>query len=202
MKLETKRLILRKPRLSDWKDIVEGIGDLKISKNLSHVPYPYSKKDAEDWIKKTIKKWSKKDKKDYSFVIELKCERKIIGSLGIHDIDTINKVCGTGSWLNKKYQRKGFMTEAKIAINNFAFDKLKMRRMETTVFRGNKASNFTQKRVGYKFEGMQRKKRLSKSTGRIHDENMYGLLKEDWKKHLPKLKKHLAEKIKKLENKK
>ncbi len=36
--------------------------------------------------------------------------------------------------------------------------------------------------MGYKLEGMQRKGIRSKATGKIHDVNMYGLLKKDWKK--------------------
>ncbi|NCN52144.1 GNAT family N-acetyltransferase [archaeon] len=202
MKLETKRLILRKPKISDWKDIVEGIGDLEVSKNLSNVPYPYKKEDALWWIKKTIKKWNKKVQEDYSFMIELKSEKKAIGSLGIHNLDNFNKICTTGSWLNQKYHRKGYITEAKIVVNEFAFNKLKMRKMETGAFVDNKASNATQKSIGYEYEGLRKKHYLSKSTGKIHDENLYGLMKEDWKKNLPKLKKHLEEKIKKLDKKK
>ncbi|MEK6833813.1 MAG: GNAT family protein [Nanoarchaeota archaeon] len=201
MKLETERLILREPRMSDWKDIVEGIGDLEVSKNLSTVPYPYKKKDAEYWIKKTIKKWKKRGKEieSYNFLIELKSEKKVIGSIGIPMIDYKNKFCTTGSWLNKNYHKKGYITEAKIVLNEFAFNKLKMRKMETETFSENTASNATQKAVGYKMEGCRRKHHISKATGKIHDENMYGLMKEDWKKLLPKLKKHLKDRIKKLE---
>jgi len=87
-------------------------------------------------------------------------------------------------------------------VNEFAFNKLKMRKMETGAFVDNKASNATQKSIGYEYEGLRKKHYLSKSTGKIHDENLYGLMKEDWKKNLPKLKKHLEEKIKKLDKKK
>ncbi|GAH80485.1 unnamed protein product, partial [marine sediment metagenome] len=60
MRLETKRLILRTPRKSDWKDIVEAVGDIKVSKFLSLVPHPYKKKDALLWINECIKKARKK----------------------------------------------------------------------------------------------------------------------------------------------
>ncbi|MBT4375750.1 GNAT family N-acetyltransferase [archaeon] len=198
VKLETERLILRKPKLSDAEEIFEGIGNKDVSRRLSSVPYPYKKSDAEWWLKRSIKRWMEKEQKNYDFIIILKSERKIIGSLGIHDVDRDNGVCSTGSWLNKNYWRKGYMTEAKIALNEFAFNKLKIRRMETGAFTDNKASNATQLAVGYKYEGCRRKKHISKATGKLHDENMYGLLKEDWKKKLPKLKKHLKTKIKKL----
>jgi RimJ/RimL family protein N-acetyltransferase len=46
----------------------------------------------------------------------------------------------------------------------------------------NKASNATQQKVGYKHEGVKRKAARSRGSGKIHDLNLYGLLKEDWKK--------------------
>ena len=44
-----------------------------------------------------------------------------------------------------------------------------------------------------------KKESKSFATGKIHDANLYGLLREDWKKALKRVKKRLAEKIKKLE---
>ena len=78
MNLETKRLNLRKPKLSDWKDVIEGVGNLDVSKRTESIPYPYSKKNALEWLKDSIKKWGKKD---YSFLIELKSEKKIKNSV-------------------------------------------------------------------------------------------------------------------------
>jgi len=199
IKLETERLILRKPRLSDAEDIYEGINDMSILRRLSGPLHPYKKKDAEGWIKRTQKKWKEKPQKNYDFVIVLKSGKKVIGSLGIHNVDENNGICETGSWLAKKYHRKGYMTEAKIAVNEFVFNKLKMRKMETGAFSDNKASDATQRAVGYKYEGCRKKKHICNATGKIHDENLYGLFKEDWKKNLPKLKNHLKEKIRRLE---
>ena len=200
MKLETERLILRKPRMSDAQDIVEGVNNLNVSKNLAVVKYPYYIKDAKSWVSHCLKSWSKKNKKDYYFFIELKSEKKLIGAIDL----SINStgIGRTGSWVNENYHRKGYMTEAKIAINEFAFNKLKIRKLETEAYSDNIASNATQKSVGYKYEGCRIKHSISLSTGKIHDENLYGLLRKDWKKNLPKLKKHLKEKIKKLEKKK
>jgi len=119
--------------------------------------------------------------------IELKTEKKVIGAIGIHRIDYFSGVGTTGSWINKKYWRNGFMTEAKIAVNDFAFNKLKLRKLNSDVFVENKASNATQNKMGYKLEGTRRKNERSKASGKIHDENIYGLLKEDWKKVRGKL---------------
>jgi len=198
MKLETKRLILRKPKISDWEDVLEGVKDIEVTKYMTVVPHPYKKKDAKRFIKDCLKKWNKKEQTSYPFFIELRSEKKVIGVIEIFGYNKQHKICETGSWINKRYWRKGYISEAKIAVNEFAFNKLKVRKMETGVYEKNKASNATQKAMGYKYEGTRLKHHISKSTGEIHDEHLYGLLKEDWKKNLPKLKKKLNEKIRKL----
>lgn len=185
MELETKRLMLRKPKKSDWKDLVEGVGEFDVAKMITTVPHPYHRKDAESFIKKLIKQWDSKE--NYTFFLELKSENKVIGGIAISNISYLNGTASTGSWVNKKYWKKGYMTEAKIAVNDFAFNDLGLRRLDSSVFTSNKASNATQQKMGYKLEGVKRKSHKSSSTGKIHDANMYGLLREDWKKARGKL---------------
>ncbi|MFA5931866.1 MAG: GNAT family protein [Candidatus Paceibacterota bacterium] len=187
MQLETKRLIIREPRKDDWKDLMEGAGEYDVSKMLSTVPYPYTKKDAQEYIKKINKSWKQKIKNELEFFIELKSEKKVIGAIGIYKIDTYSQNGTTGSWINKKYWRKGYITEAKIALNDYAFNKLKFIRLNSTVATNNKASNATQLKMGYKLEGIQRKIKRCKANGKFHDQNIYGLLKEDWKKARAKI---------------
>lgn len=179
MKLETKRLILRKPRKSDWEDIVEGVGEYDVARMTKTIPHPYKREDADWFINNTLKNWGKGS---YTFLIELRSEKKVIGALGLSRVNEFNGTAHTGSWINKKYWRNGYMTEAKIAVNDFAFDILKLRRLESTVHLDNKASNATQQKTGYKLEGIKRKATKSRANGKIHDLNLYGLLKEDWKK--------------------
>jgi len=196
MQIETKRLILRPPKKSDCKDIVEGIGDIDVSKNLSVVPYPYKKTDALWWINKSKKDWRKKE--SYHFLIELKSEKKVIGATGISKAKDKDKVCTTGSWINNKYWRRGYILEAKIPVIDFIFDKLKLRKIETSAFLGNKASQKMSKKLGFKKEGLKRKSIVCKSTGKIHDVVIYGLLNEEWKKVRPKLIKQIIKKTKEI----
>lgn len=194
MELKTKRLILRGPKISDWKDIVEGIGDYDVAKMMFSVPYPYSKKDALWFINLKIKESKKKEPNCYLFFIELKSEKKVIGVLDVFKINRFLGIGETGSWINKKYWRNGYMTEAKIAVNDFAFNIIKLRRLDSPVFKDNTASNATQLKMGYVLEGTQRKAKRVLSTGKIHDVNMYGLLKEEWKKRRPFLIKEMKNK--------
>lgn len=194
MKIETERLILRNPKIKDWKDVLEACKELDVSKNLGIVPYPYTKKDAISFVNFAIKEWKRKNQEKYIFFLELKSNGKMIGVTEIKNKDGIGK---SGSWINKKYWRKGYITEAKIAVNDFAFNILKVRKLESEAYKENKASNIMQKKMGYLYEGCRKQGSFCKATGKIHDVNLYGLLKKDWKKISPKLKKHLKEKMKK-----
>jgi len=184
MQLETPRLILRKPKPADWKDMVEGVGEYDVAKMTEAIPHPYTRKDANWFINHCLENWGKDG---YAFMLELKAEKKVIGVLGLRSINHFNGTASTGSWVNKKYWRKGYMTEAKIAVNDFAFNTLKLRRLNSTVSTQNKASNATQLKAGYVLEGVQRKASRSKASGKISDINVYGLLKADWKKARRKL---------------
>lgn len=191
MKIETERLILRKPAMKDIKDLIENINNLNVSRCLLVVPYPYTVKDARWWINNC----KEKPKDDPNFNIELKSEKKLIGGIGLANINNHQKTATLGYWLGEKYWRKGIVTEAIIPLLDFAFNKLKLRRLDILVFIGNEPSTNLAKKIGAKHEGTRKKAAICKATGKIHDEKIYGLLKEDWKKARKKL-------IKKLKNKK
>ena len=157
MKLETKRLILREWNKKDINDLIEGLNNLNVTKWLALAPYPYTKKDAERWIKYCARNINKgKNRNSYDFAIELKLEKKVIGGVSLDNINRVNKTGKGGIWINEKYHGQGYGTEAFGAKVKFAFEQLKLRRLENGFFEGNKASLKMQERFGYKSEGMRR----------------------------------------------
>ena len=180
MKIETERLILRDLMKSDAKDIQENINNVKVSEFLLVVPHPYSIVDANSFIKNAIKAANKKPRKDYTFGIELKSKQLVIGVFGISNVSEFEGTCSMGYWLGEKYWQQGLMTEAFIAALNFVFNSLQLRRVNVYAFAENEASNNLIKKMGFKFEGVGRKSHRDKATGNIHDDNFYGLLKEEW----------------------
>ena len=179
MKMGTDRLILREWTKNDVNDLIEGLNNYKVSKWLALVPYPYTKENAEEWITYCAKNARSKNR-NYYFAVELKPEKKVIGGIGI---DKINKFHGIGSggfWINERYHGQGYGTEALRAKIKFAFNKLKLRRLESGFFRGNKASLKLQKKFGYKIEGLRRKGFRCKADGKLKDEYITALLKDDW----------------------
>ncbi len=181
MKLETKRLILRDLTIKDVASIVENANNLSVSKWLLVVPYPYTIKDARWWVNNCKEKIKENPRNDYTFGIELKSEKRIIGGIGLHKIDRFQGKADAGYWLGIKYWKKGYGSEALKALLDFAFKRLKLRRIEMGIFEGNKASLALAKKFGFKKEGMKREACRAKSDKKIKDDYVMGLLKRDYK---------------------
>lgn len=190
MKLETERLILRKPRKDDWKEIYKLVDKTTI-KNFV-MPIPYEQKHAKYLINDSLKDFGKKN---YKFIIERKKDKTIIGMGGIKDITDKDKISETNLWLGTKYFRNYYGTEAKIAINDFAFNKLKLRKLVSEVLSINISSNQIQKKFGYVLEGVKRKDIFNPIIKKYVDMNIYGLFRNEWNKVASKLKMKLKEKI-------
>lgn len=115
MKIEAKRLILRDPRLGDWDDVVEGIWDLELAKEMSEVPKNQRKKYPEFFVKRK--------NVEYLLFLELKSEKKVIGA-----IEVLKKEKGiVSSWINKKYSKQGYIPEAKLAAKNHLLNESKLK---------------------------------------------------------------------------
>ncbi|MCU0642107.1 MAG: GNAT family N-acetyltransferase [archaeon] len=183
MKLETKRLILRPVTAKDAKDLAESLNNLNISKWIVPMPYPYKLKDAKYWINKQLKEHKEKERTDYTFVIELKPNKRLIGAVGIFGFDS-KKVKGElGYWLDQNHWQKGIMSEAVEAVISFGFNKLKLKKILIPAFAGNPGSNAIAKKFGFTIEGKMRQHAHCKATGKIHDENIWGLLRSEWRKN-------------------
>lgn len=172
--IETDRLILRQWTLNDINDMVEGLNNINITKWLAGAPFPYTINDAEHFINKTI------DNKLYNFAIVLKSENKVIGGTQLTDINLINGTAGGGIWINEKYHGFGYGTEAFGARIKYAFENLGLRRLENGYFKDNEKSHKMQLKFGYRDEGIRRQRFVSKATGKIEDEYITGLLKDEW----------------------
>lgn len=182
MKIETKRLILDEVQVKHAKEIADQINNINVTKWLLVVPYPYKIKDAHQWIKNVERNRKKKPRTGYSFCMWLKSERKVIGGISLNTIETFQKKATVGYWIGESYWRQGYGSEALEALIGFAFNKLKLNRLEAGVFVGNPSSGRLLEKYGFVCEGTKRKACICKADGLIKDELIYGMLKEEWKR--------------------
>src|SRR5215213_8810253 len=139
--LSGKLINLREITADDAKTIVN-LMDYEIAKYLYEVPYPYRIDDALNFIKSSYDNF--KSHKVITFVIEYKnmLESKplLVGTIGIKDIDYVNKKANIGYWIGKQYQGKGIATECIKIVVNYAFDILKLKEISAYVFPDNNPS--------------------------------------------------------------
>ena len=177
MIINGKRIILRSWEYEDEKDLVEGLNNINVSKWLASVPYPYTENDAKSFIEHA----KKSDERDYiALAIVLKENNKVIGGTEIRNINKKDGTASGGIWLNEKYQKNGYGTEAFSTKIKYSFDTLGLRRMENGYFSNNEKSKKMQEKLGYKIEGLKRKKYLCLATNEYVDECITGLLKEEF----------------------
>lgn len=167
--IKTKKFILRPPRPGDAASITKYIGDIKVSRNLSSVPYPYDIKDAKQWISKKLKDTSGET---LSLLIEI--EKEAVGCVSLERITRGHKA-ELGYWLGRQHWGRGIMTEAVKAVTDFGFKKYKLKRIQAHVFHFNKASARVLEKTGFKLEGLLKK--AVKKNNKILDAYIFGKVK-------------------------
>lgn len=119
-KIYTKRLSLRKLSLNDADDMYEYTSQEKTCRFLKWGPH----RDIVETLRFISEHLEKERVDDILFGIELKLEKKLIGVIRVYNI-TKNK--GDISYiLNSNYCKRGYMTEAVKAIEEFVFRKLQL----------------------------------------------------------------------------
>jgi ribosomal-protein-alanine N-acetyltransferase len=103
-----------------------------------------------------------------------------LGESSLNRISPSHGTAGGGIWLNEKYQSEGYGNEAFGEKIRFAFEELKLRRLENGFFKGNRASFNMQRNFGYRIEGLRRKAFRCMADGKLRDECMTALLKGEW----------------------
>ena len=91
---------------------------------------------------------------------------------GFHDIDWKARQCDTGHWVRKSAQGQGLATETANAMLRYAFGALGMQRVGLTHSGGNEASRRIAERLGFTFEGIQRRANMLPG-GKSADKHCY-----------------------------
>lgn len=117
----------------------------------------------------------------FPFFICLNDSRRIVGQMNLFLIarGLFQSGC-VGYQVGVPYARCGYATEALQLILRFAFNELKLHRVEANIQPGNKPSIALAKRVGFKLEGLS--PRYLKICGKWRDHERWAILVEDWRK--------------------
>ena len=170
--LKGKRTTLRPLLEKDIPLLMRWINDPEVRQYLLRI-FPAMEADETDWLERL----HKNSDKDVALMIEVKGIP--IGTMGLHGINWKNRVATTGALIGEKqYWNKGYGTDAKMVLLDYAFNTLNLRKIMSHVKSFNKRSLAYSLHCGYKIEGCLKKQDFS--HGKYHDEIILSLFKHQW----------------------
>lgn len=156
--------------LADW------INDPEIRMNVL-ARFPKSIKNEKEWLASMSS--GSGLPRDVVLGIERVKDRRLIGSIGLHQIDWVNRRAMTGMFLYSVAMRgKGYGTEAKNLLLDYAFGELGLYSVYALTNVGNEASIAALRKQGYTQSGVHRRAALLR--GRRVDSLYFDLLLEEW----------------------
>lgn len=168
------RVYLRPIEESDLHAITVMINDENMTQYLGS-DTPRSTEDERAWLENL----SKNRDKDQVLAVVLIENEALIGLMGVHGINLKDGIAKTGAFIGKKECRgKGYGTEAKMLLMNYAFNTLNIRKLCSEHLAFNDASRKYQEKCGYKQEGYLRAHRFK--NGAYHDCVVTAVFREDW----------------------
>jgi len=176
LKLETRRLTLQRPRQSDAHNVQTLIANWDIAKWLGRLPWPYPENGAAEWIERMQSETASDEAHVFGIFVKSRPFDGIIGVVGLHLRE--EGEWELGYWLGQPYWGRGYMGEAAPAVVRFAFEELKLPRIEAGHFVGNQGSARVLLRSGFEYTGESR--RWCEARGHDVDSMEMDLSMEKW----------------------
>lgn len=171
--IEIGDVTLRPWRSDDAIALVKHANNPRIASNLRDgFPYPYTLPDAKRWLNMVGE-----NREDVILAIEVNGEAS--GGIGLHGLKDVYRYNGEiGYWLSEKYWGRGIVSDAVAAMVNYAFTQTSWLRLFACIFENNPSSMRVLLKSGFKPEAIHKKAVMKE--GKLMDEHLYALLKDQW----------------------
>lgn len=179
--LETERLILRDPKMSDLEAHHALLSNEKVMRFLPDIKTT-TKKESEDNLRKAIAAVQETPRQFYFLVMEEKETGTYVGQVGytVAAETLLGKLVHMGYFIQEMFWGKGYMTEAVKCLLAFAFLEDDVIRVSTGCLKENIASARVMEKCGMIKEADRKK--FSWHEEALKDRLEYRLLKEEWEK--------------------
>lgn len=128
--------------------------------------------------KKYLENLSQDTRKAVSIDLGIWYEDEIIGSIGLINIDRMNKTAMLGYCLDADYQHMGIVSDCCRKLLIYAFKELGLHRIEIKIAQNNLRSKAVARRLGFKLEGTLRQAYYLQNT--FIDCDLFSLLKPEF----------------------
>ncbi len=174
--LHTPRLLVRRVQASDLPALMHVNGDDEVTRHLPYASWR-SIDDAHAWLERMLGLEAAGAACQY--VVVDKALDHAIGTVLLFRWDVASARAELGYALGRAHWGRGVMREALAALIGFAFDGLKLKRLEAEVNPANTASLALLQRLGFQQEGVLRERWAAK--GQPYDVIAHGLLRREWR---------------------
>jgi ribosomal-protein-serine acetyltransferase len=135
----------------------------------------YSFEETKIWIESRPDAWEKGV--EYSFAIVDSKDGYFLGGCGLNYMNLTDRFANLGYWVRTRRTRQGVATAATLLVAQFAFNELRVNRVEMVVATENKASQRVAEKVGALREGILRKRIVVRDH--IYDAFIFSLIADD-----------------------
>ena len=181
-RLETTRLILRRPVLADFRDWTV----LRAASRDFLVPWEPSWPDdalSLAAFRRRLRQLGTEWRNDqgYGFFIFRRDGEQLLGGVNLSHLRRgVAQTASVGYWMGEAHANQGAMSEAMLALLPYAFDRLGLHRVEAACLPTNKPSRALLAKLGFREEGYA--VRYLKINGSWQDHVLHSLLVEDFKR--------------------
>ncbi len=178
-RIETERLTLRQPQLTDFRDWSS------LREQSMEFLTPWEPQWARDHLSRkgfsNRVYWAQRSLSDGSAVPLFLIRREDQVLLGAITLDNIRRgpaQAGTlGYWIGQPHARQGYMREAILGVLHYAFQRLDLSRLEAACLPENQASRRLLETCGFKYEGVAQS--YLQINGRWRTHVLYAALRAD-----------------------
>ena len=135
----------------------------------------YTTVDATSWLGMCRRDWLLGDGFEM-LIVDARTDR-LLGGMGVNQRNKEQRVANLGYWVRQSEQGRGVATRAARLAIRFAFDTVRVERLEIVVAEGNEPSRRTAARIGGVLEGMLRKRLIV--DGSSVDALMHSIIRSD-----------------------
>ena len=181
MEIETERLLLREFTPDDVEDFAACSEDADGRRF-------YEERDGLDEARELVELfvgWQQEEpRRHYQMAVVLKASGRLIGTCGLRQRQQVDYGGGSplegdiGYGIHADHRRRGYATEACLAMLRFGFEEIGLHRVWTFCLAENEASWRVLERIGMRREGVLKDNVWLR--GRAWDTALYAILKDEW----------------------
>jgi ribosomal-protein-serine acetyltransferase len=173
-RLETERLILRCPELSDVPFLYQAVKESvkQLGPWMPWATEDYTMEACEENLRGAIAKYITKE--DFRICFLEKNSGRLIGNTGFHRIDWNVPRFEIGYWCRTSETGKGYVTEVVRTLSKVAFETLNAARVEICCDNLNVKSAAVAERCGYTLEGIMKNDERNQK-GELRSTRIYAL---------------------------